>query len=148
MFHDEAKRLAWDDRMNHLERVESEGTASNEFIQYFQVAKSNLPVVSQRDCLVRVQKKENYPREGEFVYAFTHHVDERFPENANGLIRSKVVLNGYHFKPSGQGEGTIVEWFANLNVLGSIPGWLFRKATVKLHLNQYTALVRYLNQNS
>ena len=54
MFVDTKTRLSWDNRMEHMEDVPSEGMASNEFAQYFVVAKTNLPLVTQRDCLVKV----------------------------------------------------------------------------------------------
>jgi len=46
MFVDTNTRLAWDSRMEHMEEVPVAGTAFNEFVQYFVVAKSNLPFVT------------------------------------------------------------------------------------------------------
>ena len=90
MFVDTNTRMAWDDRMEHMEEVPVSGVAFNEFIQYFVVAKSNLPLVSQRDCLVKVQKKSDYPKKGEYTYAFTNYKDDRFPANKNAMLRSDV----------------------------------------------------------
>lgn len=146
MFVDTKTRLAWDNRMEHMEIVPSQDMAANEFAQYFVVAKSNLPLVTQRDCLVKVQKRRNYPKEGEFTYAFVHHKDDKFPEDNNDIIRTKTHLNGYHFKPAPDGKGSIVEWFQNIDVHGSIPTWLFRMATTRLHMNMYSLVVQNLDK--
>lgn len=116
MFVETTTRLSWDSRMEHMEEVPVDGLASNEFVQYFIVAQSNLWFISKRDCLVKVQKRPNYPQQGEYTYAFTHHKDGKFPENANDMLRTDVKMTGYHFKPAPDGQGTIVEWFQNIDV--------------------------------
>ena len=75
------KRLSWDNRMEHIEEVIVDGIAPNEIIWYFMVAKSNLPFTSQRDCLVKMQKKENYPEPGQYTYAQVHYKHDSYPPN-------------------------------------------------------------------
>lgn len=88
-----------------------DGLAPNEVIQYFLLAQSNLHLVSQRDCLVKVQKMKNYPSPGHFTYAYNHYVHDKFPPNKNSLIRTDTIMTGYRFKPAPKEYGgTIVDW--------------------------------------
>jgi hypothetical protein len=56
-FMDNEVRLSWDVRMESIKCIEkaedSDWLYENEYVQYFTVAKSNLPFTSQRDVVVR-----------------------------------------------------------------------------------------------
>ena len=82
--------------MSHIEDYKRPELATNEDIKYF-VMTSKLPLINIRDCLVKVQKKRNYPEPGQHTYAYNHFKDDKFPENQNDLIRTDTYMIGYKF---------------------------------------------------
>mmetsp|Transcript_1832 Transcript_1832/g.3207 ORF Transcript_1832/g.3207 Transcript_1832/m.3207 type:complete len:213 (-) Transcript_1832:99-737(-) len=125
-------RKSWDLKMADLKLIEEDDSEQKKYY----VIKSNLPFVSDRDVVVRQQSRENFPKEGSYVYAFTSCDHSDYPESED-FIRTSNHFTGYKFSPAPEMKGTWMEWIQNIDVNGGIPGFVFKYAGEKMQLKTF-----------
>ena len=127
-----AIRKSWDLKMTDLRTLGREGNTETKYY----VVKSNIPLVGDRDVVVKEEQVENYPGDGIYCLAFTSCEHPEMPVRPN-YTRASNHFTGYKFSPAPEINGAWMEWIQNLDVNGEIPAFVFRMAGEKMQLKTF-----------
>ena len=120
---DSELRRQWDHRMADVQTLAKEGDVETKCY----VVKSTIPMVANRDVLVRQESARDPCGPGTFAYAFSSCEHEGWEPKPGHVVASNH-FTGYKFSPAPEVNGTWMEWIQNLDVNGSIPAFVFRYA--------------------
>jgi hypothetical protein len=115
-------RKLWDHRLEEYRILEE---TDDYMVQYNKLMKVKIPLFSQRDQLVKMHLKRDFPEPGKHFAISKSCTHPDYPEGFDSCCRTHATMIGYEFGPDEMtGDGCVIRYIYINDLKGSLPGML------------------------